>query len=85
MSGTTDMTSWDLGQQEEDLENSKFRERAFHESIYWIYRVPSCYFRMWAGAIKCLFNLMQKFLTPSKFVLWKMLQLVLIFCVLVNF
>ena len=34
MSGTTDMTSWDLGQQEEDLENSKFRERAFHESIY---------------------------------------------------
>ena len=33
MSGTTDMTSWDLGQQEEDLENSKFRERAFHESI----------------------------------------------------
>ena len=34
MSRTTDMTSWDLGQQEEDLENSKFRERAFHESIY---------------------------------------------------
>ena len=28
------MTSWDLGQQEEDLENSKFRKRAFHESIY---------------------------------------------------
>ena len=35
MSRTTDMTSWDLGQQEEDLENSKFRERAFHESIYY--------------------------------------------------
>ena len=34
MSGTTDMTSWDLGQQEEDLENSKFRKRAFHESSY---------------------------------------------------
>lgn len=30
------MTSWDLGQQEEDLENSKFRERAFHESIYYL-------------------------------------------------
>ena len=51
MSGTTDMTSWDLGQQEEDLENSKFRERAFHESIYCVINVKALVvcFQQWEG------------------------------------